>query len=504
MSNALVECVPNFSEGRRQDVLDGIKGAISAVSGAYVLDMHTDADHNRSVITFVGDPKAVEEAAFQMIKKASQLIDLDNHNGEHPRIGATDVVPFVPISNITMDECVDMAHRVGERVGQELNIPVYFYEAAALRPERKRLELVRRGEYEGLKAEVKSNPDRVPDAGPAELGSAGATVIGAREFLVAYNVNLTTDDEEIATKIARTVRHSSGGLRFVKALGMTIEGRAQVSMNLTNFRKTPLPLVVETIRREAERYGVGIHNSELVGLIPQAAIVDTAVWYTQMDLFSPDQVLEGKMAEIIGESGSADFIESLAAPTPTPGGGSAAAYAGAMAAGLVSMVARLTIGKKGYSEVEAAMNKILEKSEILRNDLTSAVIEDSEAFDRVMAAYKIPKSDPARATAIQEATLLAAQVPLEAAKKSYRVAELALEAAQSGNKNAITDAGSAVNLAIASVNSAVYNVRINLADLNDHKQKEQILSELGEIEEAALVSLDKIKTILTDRGGLFS
>jgi len=504
MSNALVECVPNFSEGRRQDVLNGIKGAISAVSGAYVLDMHTDADHNRSVITFVGEPKAVEEAAFQMIKKASQLIDLDNHNGAHPRIGATDVVPFVPISNITMDECVDMAHRVGERVGQELNIPVYFYEAAALRPERKRLELVRRGEYEGLKAEVKSNPDRVPDAGPAELGSAGATVIGAREFLVAYNVNLTTDDEEIATKIARTVRHSSGGLRFVKALGMTVEGRAQVSMNLTNFRKTPLPLVVETIRREAERYGVGIHNSELVGLIPQAAIVDTAVWYTQMDLFSPDQVLEWKMAEMIGESGSADFIESLAAPTPTPGGGSAAAYAGAMAAGLVSMVARLTIGKKGYSEVEAAMNRILEKSEILRNDLTRGVIEDSEAFDRVMAAYKIPKSDPARAAAIQEATLLAAQIPLEAAKKSYRVAEFALEAAQSGNKNAITDAGSAVNLAIAAINSAAYNVRINLADLDDHKQKEQILSELGEIEEGALVSLDNIKSILTERGGLFS
>jgi len=504
MSNALVECVPNFSEGRRQDVLDDIKGAISAVSGAYVLDMHTDADHNRSVITFVGDPKAVEEAAFQMIKKASQLIDLDNHNGEHPRIGATDVVPFVPISNITMDECVDMAHRVGERVGQELNIPVYYYEAAALRPERKRLELVRRGEYEGLKAEVKSNPDRVPDAGPAELGSAGATVIGAREFLVAYNVNLTTDDEEIATKIARTVRHSSGGLRFVKALGMTIEGRAQVSMNLTNFRKTPLPLVVETIRREAERYGVGIHNSELVGLIPQAAMVDTAIWYTQMDLFSPDQVLEGKMADMIGANRPADFIESLAAPTPTPGGGSAAAFAGAMAAGLVSMVARLTIGKKGYSDVEAAMNKILEESEILRDDLTSGVKEDSEAFDRVMEAYKIPKSDPVRATVIQEATLMATLVPLEAAKKSYRVAELALEAAQSGNKNAITDAGSAVNLANAAVTSAAYNVRINLADLDDHKQKEQIMSELEKIEEGVLVSLDKINTILTDRGGLFS
>lgn len=504
MSNALVECVPNFSEGRRQDVLDEIKGSISAVPGAFVLDMHTDSDHNRSVITFVGEPKAVEEAAFQMIKKASQLIDMDKQSGEHPRIGATDVVPFVPISNITMEECVGMAHRVGERVGQELKIPVYFYEAAATRPERKRLELVRRGEYEGLKTEVKSNPDRVPDAGPAELGSAGATVIGAREFLVAYNINLTTDDEEIATKIARTVRHSSGGLRFVKALGMTVEGRAQVSMNLTNFRKTPLPLVVETIRREAERYGVGIHNSELVGLIPQAAMVDTAVWYTQMDLFSPDQVLEGKMAQMVGEGGSVDFIDSLAAPTATPGGGSAAAYAGAMAAGLVSMVARLTIGKKAYQDVEETMNKILEESEDLRSELTSGVAEDSEAFDQVMAAYKISKSDPGRAEAIQKATLLAAQIPLKAAKKSSRVAELALIAAQSGNKNAITDAGSAVNLAIASVNSAAYNVRINLADLVDDDQKRQILAELGDIEGGAQVSQEKIKNILIDRVGLFS
>jgi glutamate formiminotransferase/formiminotetrahydrofolate cyclodeaminase len=504
MANVLVECVPNFSEGRRLDVLEEIKGSISAVPGAYVLDMHTDADHNRSVITFVGEPKAVEEAAFQMIRTASRLIDLEKHTGEHPRVGATDVVPFVPISNISMNECVEMAHRVGERVGQELNIPVYFYEAAALRPERKRLELVRKGEYEGLKEEVKTNPDRVPDAGPAELGPAGATVIGAREFLVAYNVNLTTDDEGIASKIARTVRHSSGGLRFVKALGMTVEGRAQVSMNLTNFRKTSLPLVVETIRREAERYGAGIHNSELVGLIPQAAMIDTAVWYTQMDLFSPEQVLESKMAQAIGESGSDDFIDSLAASTPTPGGGSAAAYAGAMAAGLVSMVARLTIGKKAYSDVEGALKAILEESESLRADLTRGVTEDSEAFDEVMTAFKLPKSDPGREVAIQEATLLAAQVPLKAAQKASRVAELALEAAQSGNKNAITDAGSAVNLAVAAINSAAFNVRVNLAGLDDDKQKGKILTELEKFEESALTSQEKIKKILTDRGGLFS
>ena len=504
MSNSLVECVPNFSEGRREDVLEQIKESISAVQGAFVLDMHTDADHNRSVITFVGAPQAVEEAAFLMIKKAAELINMEDHSGEHPRVGATDVVPFVPISNITMEECVEMAHRVGERVGKELKIPVYFYEAAARKPERKRLELVRKGEYEGLKEEVKNNPDRVPDAGPAELGPAGATVIGAREFLIAYNVNLTTDDEGIATKIARTIRHSSGGLRFVKALGMTVEGRAQVSMNLTNFRKTSLPLVVETIRREAERYGVGIHNSELVGLIPQAAMVDTAVWYTQMDLFSPDQVLEGKMAAIAGETGPPDFIDSLAAPTPTPGGGSAAAYAGAMAAGLVSMVARLTIGKKGYAEVEGVMVKILEESEALRSSLRSAVSEDSEAFNQVMAAYKMPKTDPARPAVIQEKTLLAAKVPLEAAKKSLRVMELALETAQSGNKNAISDAGSALNLAYAAVNSAAYNVRINLADVDDKKAKKELLADVEKLEKEAQLSLEKIKTTLTVRAGLFS
>ena len=504
MSKAIVECVPNFSEGRRLDVLDEIKGVISAVPGAYVLDLHTDPDHNRSVITFVGEPKAVEEAAFQMVKKAAQLIDLNKHSGEHPRIGATDVVPFIPISNITMDECVEMAHRVGERVGKELDIPVYFYEAAARRPEYKRLELVRKGEYEGLKEEIKTNPDRVPDVGPAELGPAGATVIGAREFLIAYNVNLTTDDEKIAKKIARTIRHSSGGLRYVKALGMLVEGRAQVSMNLTNFRKTPLALVVETIRREAKRYGVGIDNSELVGLIPQAAMVDTAVWYTQMDLFSPDQVLEGKMVDIVNKGGSADFIDALAAPTPTPGGGSAAAYAGAMAAGLVTMVARLTIGKKGYSDVESDMEKILEESEILRRKLMSGVREDSEAFDQVMAAYKINKSDPGREVAIQEATLLAARVPLEAAKKSLRIGELALKTAQTGNKNAITDAGSAVNLAFAAVNSAAYNVRINLADLKDKKIKQQILAELDKLEKSALVMMETIKSTLDERGALFS
>ncbi len=503
MTSPLVECVPNFSEGRSQDVIDEIKKVISAVEGAFVLDTHMDADHNRSVITFVGHPLAVEEAAFRMIEKASQLIDLEKHSGEHPRIGATDVVPFVPISNITMKECVELAHRVGERVGKELDIPVFLYEEAARIPERRRLEVVRKGEYEGLKVEIKTNPARHPDFGPQELGSAGATVIGAREFLIAFNVNLTTDDEGVASKIARAVRHSSGGLRFVKALGMTVDGRAQVSMNLTNFRKTPLSRVVETIRREAERYGVGIHNSELVGLIPQQAMIDTATWYIQMDLFSPAQVLEQKMLTAVKKEEQVDFLDSLAAGTAAPGGGSAAAYSGAMAAGLVSMVARLTIGKRGYAEVEGEMGKILGESETLREELTMAVKEDSEAFIQVMAAYKKPKSDQDREEKIQGAILKAAEVPLAVAGKALRVSELALKTAELGNKNAITDSGAGANLAYAAVTSAGYNVRINLGSLEDKKKSEELLTDLKGIEDSALEVIIKLKAVVTEKGGLF-
>jgi glutamate formiminotransferase/formiminotetrahydrofolate cyclodeaminase len=503
MSKALIECVPNFSEGSRPEVLDEIRNSISAVPGAHVLDTHIDASHNRSVITFVGSPEAVEEAAFQMIKTAAGLINLENHTGEHPRIGATDVVPFVPISDVTMEECVDIAHRVGERVGEELGIPVYFYEQAARVPERKRLERIRQGEYEGLKEEIKTNQDRKPDCGPSQLGPAGATVIGAREFLIAYNVNLTTDDEEIASKIAKAIRHSSGGLRYVKALGMLVDNRAQVSMNLTNFKKTPLPLVVEAIRREAERYGVGIHNSELVGLIPQQALVEAAVWYTQMDLFSPDQVLERKMTLEVGGGIEPDFLDALAASTPTPGGGSAAAYTGAMAAGLVSMVARLTIGKKSYQDQESTFKNILGESELLRADLQAAVDQDSQAFDQVMTAFKMPQTHPDRVDAIQKATLGAAQVPLAVAEKALRVMGLAWEAARSGNLNAISDAGSAANLAFASLMCAAYNVRINLAGLSDKKKAGKLKDAIESLEEKALESLDATKEILKDRGGLF-
>lgn len=293
----IVECVPNFSEGRRQPVIEAIVRAIASVQGVRVLDVQSDADHNRTVVTFVGDPEVVTEGAFQGIATAARLIDLNHHRGEHPRIGAADVVPLVPVRGVTMEECVALARQLGQRVGEELGIPVYLYEEAATRPDRRNLADIRRGEYEGLKEEILTNPNRAPDFGPARLGPAGATVIGARPFLIAYNVFLTTDNVDIARQIASAVRHSSGGLRYVKALGLLVNGQAQVSMNLTDFRHTPMHRVVEMIRREAARYGVAIERSELIGLIPQQALFDAAQWYLQLDGFTPDQVLENRLQE---------------------------------------------------------------------------------------------------------------------------------------------------------------------------------------------------------------
>lgn len=291
----IVECVPNFSEGRRQEVINAIVAGITAVPGAHLLDVQSDADHNRTVVTFVGQPEAVLEAAFQGARIAAGLIDMNQHSGEHPRMGATDVIPFIPARGVTMDDCAQLARRLGQRMGQELDIPVYLYGQAASRPERANLPDVRRGEYEGIRDSIGSDPARDPDFGPQRLGSAGATAVGARAFLIAFNVYLNSGAVEIAKKIAKTVRHSNGGLRFVQAMGVLVDGQAQVSMNLTDFNKTALHVVVELVRREAARYGVLISHSELVGLIPQQALLDAATWYLQLDGFKPDQVLENRL-----------------------------------------------------------------------------------------------------------------------------------------------------------------------------------------------------------------
>ena len=509
MPNQLIECIPNFSEARRPEVIDEIVAAIQSVEDVKLLDRSSDLDHNRTVLTFAGSPFGVEEAAFRAIRAASELIDLNHHTGEHPRIGATDVVPFVPLNGATMDDCIAMAKRLGERVGTELGIPVYLYEAAATRPERANLENIRRGQFEGLKAEIESNPDRQPDYGPAKLGTAGATVIGARNPLIAFNVYLTTDEVDIAKKIAKAIRHSSGGLRHVKALGLLVEGRAQVSMNLTNFRETPIARVVETIRREAQRYGVGIHHSELVGLIPQEALVDAAVWYTQLDAFDNEQVLEYRLVDSSASSPQpkpVSFIEELAAPTATPGGGSAAAYAAAMGAGLVAMVAGLTIGKKKYAAVEAQMQAIRVMAESLRKELTQAVDDDSSAFEAVMGAFKLPKETAEEQTkrnaAIHVATLNAAHVPLRVAKDAVKVMELALKCAREANVNAISDSMSGFAMSRAALTAAGYNVKINLNSLADKSVGEKLLEELKEVEAKADELERDIRQVMGTRGGI--
>lgn len=510
MPTPLVECIPNFSEARRPEVVQMILNAIQSVPGVHILDRHSDLDHNRTVVTFIGDLKGAEEAAFQSIKTASQLINLDEHVGEHPRIGATDVVPFVPISDVSMQDCIELARRLGKRVGEELNIPVFLYEEAASIPEKQNLENIRKGQYETLKSEIGINPIRTPDFGPSFVSTAGATVIGARQALIAFNIYLTTNDVSIAQKISKAVRNSSGGLRYVKGMGVLVEGRAQVSMNLTNYKKTPIARVVEFVRREAERYGTGIHHSELVGLIPQDALIDAAQWYTQLDTFDLEQVLEqrlfNEMQSNSHEEKSVDFLDELASINPTPGGGSAAAYAAAMGAALSSMVGRLTAGRKKYIEVEDQMWNLIERSEKLRLDLTDAVKEDSLAYLQVMNAYKLPKNTEEelkiRDNAIQESMIYAAYVPLKVAYKALYVMKNALEAALLGNTNAISDGGSGLFFAKAGLLSACLNVRTNIVNITDETICKQLLSEIKEIEFQAKKLEDELWLVLKDRGGL--
>src|SRR5450432_2461600 len=374
--NRLIECVPNFSEGRDPVKVDAIVHAMSNVPGVYVLDREMDADHNRCVVTLAGEPEAVAEAATLGAGKALELIDMNTHTGAHPRVGATDVIPFIPIEGVTLEDCVALARRVGNEIWKRYRIPIFFYEAAATRPDRVNLENVRRGQYEGLREELKKNHERQPDVGEPKLHpTAGVTVVGARKFLVAYNVNLNTSDISIANKIAKAIRYSSGGLRYVKSMGVELKARnlAQVSINLTDFEQTPMHRVYEMVKREAARYGVMPVGSEIVGLIPKKAIEMAADYFLQVENFSPEQVFENRLEAALGgapaESGAADgrlaalarpFLDALAAPAATPGGGSVAAFAGAMAASLAQMVAGLSRKKKSQAAHVEKLSEALE------------------------------------------------------------------------------------------------------------------------------------------------
>src|SRR6202022_4188498 len=399
MPSTLVECVPNFSEGRDKAKVDAIVEAMK-IPGVYPLDREMDSDHNRSVITLAGEREAIQEAAIRGVGKAAELIDLNVHTGAHPRMGAADVVPFIPIDSVTIEDCVAMGRHVGEQIWQRYRIPVYLYESAATSPERQNLENIRRGQFEGIRAEIATNPARKPDFGdPCVHPSAGATVVGARKAVIAYNIFLNTPDVEVAKKVAKTVRFSSGGLRFVKGAGFLVRGLAQVSMNLTDFEQTPVHRVFELVKQEAARYGVAPVSSEIVGLIPKKALESAAEWFLQVENFDSSLILENRLSEVMGgkvaigglRAGVEPFIEQLAAPTATPGGGSAAAASGAMAAGLATMVASMSRGKKAYLRHEGELSEAIARLGQLREELKSAIDADAESYNLVMKAYKAAK-----------------------------------------------------------------------------------------------------------------
>jgi glutamate formiminotransferase/formiminotetrahydrofolate cyclodeaminase len=484
----LVECVPNFSEGRRPDVVDAIRAAIAGVESVHILDVSSDPSHNRSVITFVAPVEHAAQAAFAGIAAARERIDLTVHQGEHPRLGATDVVPFIPLEGATMDDCIALARRLGQRVGQELEIPVYLYERAATRPDRENLADIRRGEFEGLRDEIGTNPARDPDFGPKRIHpTAGAVVIGARPFLVAYNVYLgPASNLPVAKEVAKAVRGSSGGLRYVKGLGLEVDGQAQVSMNLVDIEKTPLYRAFDMVKMEAESLGVSPTWSEIVGLVPERALFETAARHIQLRGFSPDLVLERKVRDAVsGGVSLSGFVSSVASSTPTPGGGSVAAHVGALAAALAQMVAGLTIGRKKYAAVDAEMKEIALEAADVGNQLAALVEADARAYTAVSNAYKLPKEPEQaavrRSEAIIAALLGASRVPLETARACARVAELAAQVATKGNTNAVSDAGVAGLLAEAACRGAAYNVRINIAALEDRSRGAALVAEAGDL-----------------------
>lgn len=471
----LVECVPNFSEGRDKAKVDAIVEAMK-IDGVYLLDREMDADHNRCVITLAGERGPIQEAAIRGVGKAAELIDLTTHRGAHPRLGAADVVPFIPIEGVTIEDCVAMARHVGEQIWKRSQIPVYLYEAAATSPERQNLENIRRGQFEGIRDDIATNPSRKPDFGDPRLHpTAGACVVGARKFLIAYNIFLNTADVEIAKKIAKAIRFSTGGLRFVKAAGFLVRGQAQVSMNLTDFEQTPIHRVFEVVKREAERYGVAPASSEVVGLIPKKALEQAAEWFLQVENFDSSLILENRLTAVMGgtmsvsglRAGIEPFIEQLAAPTATPGGGSAAAASAAMAAGLATMVASMSRGKKAYTQYERQLSDAISRLSLLRQELKSAIDADAQSYSAVMSAYKRAKESTSADGIVDSALKQATNVPLGVAQQAREVLGIAQSLLPITNPQMKSDLTTAAALARAAIESALANVEINLESLKD-------------------------------------
>ncbi len=479
--NRIVECVPNFSEGHRAEVIDEIVSAITSVPNIYLLGREMDRDHNRAVVTMVGPPEFIGEAAIRAVEVAVQRIDLTTQRGEHPRIGAADVVPFVPIRGVSLEECVAIANHAGSEIASRFRVPVYLYEAAATRPDRVNLENVRRGQFEGLQTEIVTNPDRHPDFGEPRLHpTAGATVVGARKPLIAYNINLNSPDVGIAKQIAKRIRFSTGGFRCVKAMGVLLKDRnqAQVSMNLTDFEQTPIEKVFEAVREIAGEFGVSIATSEIVGLVPQKALDQAAEFYLRVENFRPASILENRLDEVIAQAsarptGMADalrgFVSRVASAEPLPGGGSVAAVAGALGAALGEMSIRITKEKKDYRQYEERYADALDRLAPYIAALLEFVDADTEAYGRVMAAYKLPKNSPEREKAIQEGLVRATEIPSRTANCAAEALRVLEDLRSIIHPNVASDLQVGLHMLRTSLRGAISNMRTNLTGLKDSK-----------------------------------
>ena len=535
----LIECVPNFSEGRELDVIRQITGTIESVDGVSLLDVDPGASTNRTVVTFVGGPEATVEAAFRAIQKAAELIDMRKHKGAHPRMGATDVCPFIPVSNVSWEEAIACAKQLGRRVGEELNIPVYLYEKAAKDKSRANLSVIRAGEYEGFFEKIRQREWK-PDFGPAALNEkSGATVIGARDFLVAYNVNLNTKAVRRANSVAFDVREQGrvkteddtpsgkpvvdangeavripGMLKHVKAIGWFVKeyGIAQVSMNLTNIEETPLHVAFDTCVEAASKRGLRVTGSEIVGMVPKKCLVDAGRYFlrkqkwsegaseeelidmavrsmglSELKPFDPkEKVIEFKIESDSRKSllkmNLREFCNETLSDSPAPGGGSVAALMGALGASLGGMVANLSAGKRGWDDKIKYFSDWAVKAQQLKDELLALVDEDTAAFNKVMDAFGLPKESAeeksARSVAVEQATKYAAEIPLKVMEMASRSYELLSEMAEKGNPASISDVGVGALATRACIGGAALNVRINLAGLKDEKFKSALLKKL--------------------------
>ncbi len=554
----LVECVPNFSEGRDLAKINMITKEIESTPKINLLDVDPGESTNRTVVTFIGTPESVKEAAFKAIKKAAEVLDMSKHAGAHSRIGATDVCPFVPVTDVTMEDCVQLAKELGERVGRELGIPVYLYEEAAQKPDRKNLATIRIGQYEGLEEKLK-DPEWAPDYGNSVFNpKAGATVIGAREFLIAYNININSTDHTLARHIAFALRERGrakrdadgnivrdksgktinipGKFKEVKAVGWYVEdyGIAQISINFTNYKISPPHLVFDEAIKEAEQIGVRVTGSELVGLIPKEAMLVAGRYYLEKQNksagvpeeeliriavlslglndvapFDPrKKIIEYQFTEVensLLSQNLREFANELSMDSPAPGGGSTAALCGALSASLSSMVANLTFGKKGYDDVQDKVKELAIQGQAIKDQLLHAVDMDTIAFNNVMAAMRLQKKTDeqkqARAAALEEASKGATVVPLDVLEKCVDALKLAKEVVLHGNKNSISDAGVAGLTAQAGAEGAYYNVKINLPDIMDERFKKDATDRANILKEESIRLGSEIKDLVLQELG---